>query len=308
MASKKLTQEKAVSSPSIAAGVRVGQNTVVLMLKAELTSPLEAEVISPDVLCELGNEAIRSLPVRLGNQPHRLGDFFEVEGEKSADLDLYGNLERVKWIGRGMTRGSIVSHGNTGMHLGSGMSGGNITVHGDTSDWLGAEMSGGLIQVHGRAGGQVGGAYRRSPVGMRGGDILIDRTAGLEVGRRMRGGMIAIQERVGDFAGVEMKGGILFLFGGVGIRTGAWMSAGTIVAFQPLTLLPTFLKTDPASSETIQAQLGHLQELGVPVPGQAWNRPYQRFLGDTSEAGNGEILISDPGAVEGAVETQPICN
>jgi formylmethanofuran dehydrogenase subunit C len=308
MASKKLPQVKDTSSPALAADFQVGQAAVVLMLKAELANPLEAEVISPDVLGELENAEIRALPVLLGNRPHRLGDFFEVEGEKSTHLELYGNLERVKWIGRGMTRGSIVARGNAGMHLGSGMAGGSITVYGDTSDWLGAEMSGGQIRVHGRAGGQVGGAYRRSPVGMRGGEILIDRTAGLEVGRRMRGGLISIQERVGDFAGVEMKGGTLVMFGGVGIRAGAWMSAGTIVAFQPLPLLPTFLKASPVTSETIRVPLERLQELGVPVPEQAWKRLYQRFLGDTSEDGHGEILICDSSAIEDTAPGRPFCN
>jgi formylmethanofuran dehydrogenase subunit C len=308
MASKKLLQEKVTSSPALSPDFQLGQSAVVLMLKEELTCPLEAEVISPDVLGELEIAEIRALPVLLGNRPHCLGDFFEVEGEKSTHLELYGNLERVKWLGRGMTRGSIVAHGNTGMHLGSGMAGGSITVYGDTSDWLGAEMSGGQIRVHGRAGGQVGGAYRRSPVGMRGGEILIDRTAGLEVGRRMRGGLIGIQERVGDFAGVEMKGGGLVMFGGVGIRTGAWMSAGTIVAFQPLTLLPTFLKASPVTSEAIRVHLERLQELGMPVPERARNSPYQRFLGDTSESGDGEILICDSSAVEDGGLGISVCN
>ncbi len=129
---------------------------------------------------------ILKLPVFLGNQKCQLGDFFEVDGEKSVYLELRGDLSRVKWIGRAMTQGSITIQGNAGMHLGAFMSGGTITVHGNSGDWLGAEMSGGLIHIHGKASGQVGAAYRGSNNGMQGGEIVINGSAGIEVGMRMR--------------------------------------------------------------------------------------------------------------------------
>ena len=59
-------------------------------------------------------------------------------------------MSKVKWIGRGMTRGRITIMGNAGMHLGAYMKGGAIEVSGNASDWLGAEMSGGLIRIRGQ--------------------------------------------------------------------------------------------------------------------------------------------------------------
>ena len=99
-------------------------------------------------LCGLTHAEILALPVFLGNRQRRLGEFFEVEGDGATSLELHGDLAKVKWIGKGMTRADRV-HGNAGMHLGSGMSGGTISVHGNAGDWLGAEMTGGLIHVHG---------------------------------------------------------------------------------------------------------------------------------------------------------------
>ncbi len=93
------------------------------------------------------------------------------------------------------------------MHLGAYMKGGAIDVTGNASDWLGAEMSGGLIRIRGNAGGQVGAAYRGSRSGMTDGTILIEGTAGLEVGMRMKRGLIAVGGVVRDFAGLQMKGG-----------------------------------------------------------------------------------------------------
>ena len=108
--------------------------------------PLEAEVLSPDVdRPDLAHDAVRGLPVFLGKRQCRVDDFFEVEGEGSDELEIRGDAGKVKWIGRGMTRGRIAIDGNAGMHLGAYMKGGTIEVTGNASDWVGAEMSGGLI-------------------------------------------------------------------------------------------------------------------------------------------------------------------
>jgi len=119
---------------------------VILTLKEQPTVPLEAESINPDLFVEHTHDAIRGLPVFLGKRQHCLEDFFEVEGEKGDELELRGDASRVKWIGRGMTRGRITVSGNVGMHLGAYMKGGVIEVNGHASDWVGAEMTGGLVE------------------------------------------------------------------------------------------------------------------------------------------------------------------
>src|SRR5262245_21146924 len=111
--------------------------------------PLEAEVLSPDRMVGLRPEAIRALPVFLGKRQCRLDDFFKVDGGDSDHLEIHGDAVKVKWIGRGMTRGKIIIHGNAGMHLGAYMKGGVIEVKGNASDWVGAEMTAGLIHVRG---------------------------------------------------------------------------------------------------------------------------------------------------------------
>jgi formylmethanofuran dehydrogenase subunit C len=128
---------------------------ITLTLKEQPTVPLEAESLSPDVTAALALDAIRALPVHLGKSQRRVDDFFEVEGERSDALLIRGDAARVKWIGRGMTRGRITIEGNAGMHLGAYMQGGSIEVSGNVADWLGGQMSGGLIRVRGNAGGQV---------------------------------------------------------------------------------------------------------------------------------------------------------
>jgi formylmethanofuran dehydrogenase subunit C len=264
---------------------------ITLLLKEPPIVPLEAEAISPDVTVGLTHDAIRALPVFSGKRQCRLDEFFDVEGEASDELEVRGDASRVKWIGRGMTRGRIAIAGNAGMHLGAYMKGGTIEVSGNASDWVGAEMVAGLIRIGGNAGGQVGAAYRGSPSGMKGGTILVGGTAGLEVGMRMKRGVIAIGGLARDFAGLQMKGGTIFLLGGAELRTGAWMTRGTIVSLAPISLLPTFAFACAYQPPFLPMYTKHLQALGYAIPPAAQNGVYRRYSGDAAVPGKGEILV-----------------
>src|SRR5258708_3335378 len=133
---------------------------ITLTLKKQPSVPLEAEILSPDTVAGLTHDQVCALPVHLGKHPCRLEEFFDVDGAASDELEIRGDARKVKWIGRGMTRGRIPIRGNAGMHLGAFMKGGSIEITGDAADWVGAEMTGGLIRIRGNAGGQVGAAYR----------------------------------------------------------------------------------------------------------------------------------------------------
>jgi formylmethanofuran dehydrogenase subunit C len=269
-------------------------SAITLTLKEQPTVPLEAESISPDVMADLSHDAIRSLPVFLGKRQLRLEDFFEVEGGGSEDIEVCGDAGRVKWMGRGMSRGRLAVVGNAGMHLGAYMKGGSIDVRGNASDWVGAEMTGGAIHIQGNAGGQIGAAYRGSPSGMQGGTIVIDGSAGLEVGMRMKRGIIAVKGQVRDFAGLQMKGGTIILMGGAEIRTGAWMIRGTIVSLTPLRLLPTFSHSCDYNPTFLRLYAKYLQTVGLVIPTDIDSGSYRRFVGDTSVPGKGEVLIWHP--------------
>lgn len=264
---------------------------ITLTLVEQPAVPLEAEVLSPDVMASLPHEAIRALPVHLGKRQRRLDDFFRVEGEASDELEIVGDAGHVKWIGRAMTRGRLLVSGNAGMHLGAYMKGGTIDVSGDASDWVGAEMSGGLIRVRGSVGGQAGAAYRGSASGMQDGTILIGGGAGLEVGMRMKRGTIAVAGRVRDFAGLQMKGGTIVLGDGAELRTGAWMVRGTIISLRPILLLPTFAYACTYVPTFLRLYAWHLAALGFVLPVDEASGAYQRFTGDGSVPGKGEILV-----------------
>src|SRR5262245_44760196 len=263
-------------------------------LKEQPAVPLEAEVLSPDRLAGLRHDAVRALPVFLGKRRLRLDELFDVEGDGSDDVELRGDLTRVKWIGRGMTGGKTRIAGNAGIHIGAHRKGGRIEVTGNASDWVGGEMTGGFIHIRGNAGGQVGAAYRGSPSGMNRGTILIEGSAGIEVGMRMKRGIIAVRGPVRDFAGLQMKGGSLFLLGGAELRTGAWMARGTIVCLKPIRLLPTFSYACDYQPPFMTMYSKHLHGLGFAIPYAARQGIYRRYNGDAAVPGKGEILVWEP--------------
>jgi formylmethanofuran dehydrogenase subunit C len=265
-----------------------------LTLKESLTVPLEAEVLSPDVVAALKHDAVRALPVMLGKRQHRLEDFFDVEGDGDEEIEIRGDATKVKWIGRDMTRGRVRVVGNAGMHLGAYMKGGAIEVTGNAHDWVGGEMSGGMIHVRGNAGGQLGCAYRGSTSGMSGGTILVDGSAGIELGMRMKRGLIAVHGSVRDFAGLQMKGGTIVLMSGADLRTGAWMQRGTIIAMKPLHLLPTFSFACTYTPSFLGLYAKHLKSLGIVLPR---NGGYRRYIGDAAVPGKGELLVWQPRAM-----------
>ncbi len=265
---------------------------ITLTLKEHPSVPLEAECISPDIMASHDRDSIGALPVFLGKRRLRLDEFFTIEGDSGDEIEIRGDASRVKWIGRGMARGRIRIQGNAGMHLGAYMKGGSIEVSGNVSDWVGAEMTGGLIRIHGNAGGQIGAAYRGSMAGMNGGAVLVDGSAGIEIGMRMKRGIIAMKGPVRDFAGLQMKGGTIFLLGGAEIRTGAWMIRGTIISAKPIALLPTFSYSCLYQPTFLGLYWKHLENLGYSIPPALQSGSFQRFAGDASVPGKGEILVS----------------
>lgn len=267
---------------------------IVLRLRRPPTVPLEAEVLSPDVFVDKSHAELCALTVFHGKRRLPLSEFFDVEGERSNELILQGDLNKVRWIGRAMTQGSVTVHGAVGMHLGAYMRGGRIEVHGNAGDWIGAEMNGGFIHVHGNAGGQIGAAYRGSLGGMKEGTILIDGSAGLEVGMRMRRGTIVLGGPAKDFTGLQMKGGTIVLLRGAEIRTGAWMNRGTIISLAPLKLMPTFAQAADYNPTFLNVLARHVRQFGIQLPYASSDGCYRRYAGDLSVPGKGEILVWQP--------------
>ncbi|MDH5201416.1 MAG: formylmethanofuran dehydrogenase subunit C [Candidatus Bathyarchaeota archaeon] len=264
--------------------------------------PVEAEVISPDVVSGKTLKEIEGLKVYVGNSAHRLGEFFEVEGEvaeAAADqmIVVDGSVQTIKYIGAKMTAGSILVKGCAGMHTGSQMSGGELVVEENTRDWAGAEMKGGLLRIGRDSRNLTGAAYRGSSEGMTGGCIVVDGDAGVEVGSFMRRGMIIVRGGVGPFAGVHMNGGEIFVFGRAARRLGAEAkgNGGFIACLGEVeSILPTYLYDTTYTPAFMKLYLRQMRDdLGIEEATNFIDAPFRRYRGDLAVGGNAEILIAE---------------
>ena len=112
----------------------------------------------------------------------------------------------------------------------------------------------------------------------------------------MKRGVIFIGGAVRDFAGLQMRGGTIILGGGAELRTGAWMMRGTIVSLKPLPLLPTFAYAATYNPTFIRILARTLRNLALSLPYEEREGAYERYTGDASVPGKGEILVWHPQA------------
>lgn len=265
---------------------------VVLRMKEQSTIPLEAANISPDIFAKCSYREILDLPVYYGRRKLRLGDFFTVDGEKSALITIEGDVENVKKIGSNMTCGKIVVEGSVGRHVGASMRGGRIVVRGNAADKAGVNMQGGVLWIKGNAGHQTGAARPGESRGVNHGTIIIEGNAGLELGACMRRGLIAVLGDVGEFAGARMVAGSILTFGHLGKRAGAGMKRGSVISFgTSAPLLPTYRFEALFQPVYIRVLLKHLKGLGLQFDSNLVDGSFQRYSGDINALGKGEILI-----------------
>jgi hypothetical protein len=72
------------------------------------------------------------------------------------------------------------------------------------------------------------------------------------------------------------------------------MIRGTIVSLNPIPLLPTFAYAATYNPTFLRLYARHLATLGVTLPYDECEGTYQRYTGDASVPGKGEILVWQP--------------
>jgi len=257
---------------------------VKITAKEKISLPVDAKVITPDILNGLSSPEIASLQVWEGNRRKPLSELFDVEFIDSDEDDSFtlwmkGDLKSVRRIGSHMSFGRILIDGDVGMYLGEDMNGGSIQVRGSADSWLGKNLNAGLIEVSGDAGDFVGSPTRGLTRGMRGGRIHVKGSVGNECGCWMDDGMIIVDGDIGLFGGVHMRGGVILTRGNSEGRIGASMTDGKIVVLGKVpSVLPSFTFEEVRESTR--------------VGGDRVEGPFYMFSGDLAEEGKGRLFLS----------------
>ena len=277
--------------------------TVNLTLKIDLQQRLDCSPLTPCKLANLTQAQIASIMLYYGKTKLRVDEAFDLvfsaTHSVSGNTDSITAISRIVFnncsdktdsIGDSMSLGEITINGNAGHQLGFKMSAGKITVNGNVGDFAASGMSNGLITINGHVADFLGAAIIGERKGMRGGTVIVTGNAGDRVGDQMRRGLILIEGNAGDYCASRMIAGTIGVLGNLGQYTGYGMRRGTLL----LTKRPTFHATiQDCGTHTLPFLSLLLKSF------QAFNSPFnqiksqrvQRFVGDLSANGNGEILV-----------------
>jgi len=156
---------------------------VTLSLRATFEGQLDVEGVAADRFADRSEREIAALPARLGARTARLGDFFDVRGERSTRVRVDGALAQVHGLGAGMASGELVIDGDAGRRVAAGMTGGEIVVFGSTGAEAAARVRSGLVVVAGDVG-------RDAARAMIAGTLVVCGRTGAEPGRASTRGSI----------------------------------------------------------------------------------------------------------------------
>ena len=246
--------------------------SVTLKLRSPLDGLLEIDGVTGDRLAALSEHEIAALPALMGSRAAKLGDFFDVKGERSPDVRIEGDVSR--------------------MHrLAAGMTGGSVRVVGNAGDEAGLAMAGGVLQIEGNAGDRLGAASAGASKGMSGGEIVVSGSAGMEAAARARRGLVVVMGNLGDDAARAMVAGTLVVFGRTGARAGRGSKRGSIVALGGIDVPETYWLACTYQPPHARLILTYLRRrYSVKIDDRMVDGQYRRHCGDAGNPGRGEIL------------------
>lgn len=257
--------------------------------------PKQRVDMSPLVPANLSGKTaneIANLTLQCGKQKIPVGELFTISGDDAQAVVINSSFDKLDFIGKELDGGTITVTGDAGAYLGMGMKSGEIRVSGNVGLYAACEMKKGYLEVNGDVGDFLGAALPGNKTGMKGGTILIKGNVGDRAGDHMRRGTILIEGNAGEYCGSRMTAGTIAVMGKTGRYLGYAMRRGTLLLWKQPQL--------PASFNDCGAHtLGFLPLLFASFKNSnskfadasaAFNR-VQRFAGDMSEMGRGEVLV-----------------
>jgi formylmethanofuran dehydrogenase subunit C len=266
-------------------------DAVTLTLRAAPGEPLELDGLAADRIAGLSEREIAALPAWLGAREAKLGDFFDVRGERSDRVRVEGTLTNVHGLGARMAGGELLIGGDAGRRVADGMTGGSVEVRGSVDDDAGLAMAGGVLKISGSAGDRLGAAAPGASKGMTGGEIVVLGSAGADAAARARRGLVVVARDAGADAARAMIAGTLVVFGRTGPRPGRGSKRGSIVALGGIEVPVTYWFACTYEPPHVRLLLTYLRRrYGLTIDDRMIGGRYRRHCGDAGNPGRGEIL------------------
>ncbi|MCK9619063.1 MAG: formylmethanofuran dehydrogenase subunit C [Methylobacter sp.] len=243
-------------------------------------------------LAEMQSAEIAALTLQNGKRKIRVDELFDITGSDAQNIVIKSGFDKLDFIGKELDGGRITVEGDAGAYLGLGMKSGEIEVSGDVGIYAACEMKKGNLSINGNAGDFLGAALPGNKMGMKGGTILVKGNVGERAGDHMRRGNILIEGNAGDYCGSRMTAGTIAVMGQTGKHLGFAMRRGTLLLWNQPQASARFNDCGAHTLAFLPILFASFKKLNSAFANNsaAFSR-VQRYAGDMSEMGRGEILV-----------------
>ncbi len=243
-------------------------------------------------LADMQPVEIAALTLQNGKRKIRVDELFDITGSDAQNIVIKGSFDKLDFIGKELDGGRITVEGDAGAYLGLGMKSGEIEVSGDVGLYAACEMKKGFLKINGNAGDFLGAALPGNKMGMKGGAILVKGNVGERAGDHMRRGNILIEGNAGDYCGSRMTAGTIAVMGQTGRYLGFAMRRGTLLLWNQPQASARFNDCGAHTLAFLPILFASFKKLNSKFADSsaAFNR-VQRYAGDMSEMGRGEVLV-----------------
>jgi len=267
-------------------------SALTLTLKTQPKQRVDMSPLVPTNLAGKSMAEIAAIALQCGKPLIPVGELFDISGDDAQNIVINNSFAKLDFIGKELENGTMTVNGDVGAYLGMGMKSGNIVVHGNVGLYAACEMKKGYLEINGNAGDFLGGALPGNKIGMKGGTILVKGNAGDRVGDHMRRGLILIEGNVGDYCAARMTAGTIAVMGNLGRYLGYAMRRGTVLLWNQPQLLASFNDCGAHTLGFLPLLFNSFKQINSKFADTsfAFNR-VQRYAGDMSEMGRGEVLV-----------------
>ncbi len=235
---------------------------------------------------------IAAIELDNGKRKVRVDALFKISGSDAQHIVIENSFAKLDFIGRDLAGGQITVQGSAGAYLGMAMQNGVIKVTQDAGIFAACEMKNGYLQIDGNAGDFLGAALPGDKMGMKGGMVLVKGNVGERAGDHMRRGNILIEGDAGDYCGSRMTAGTIAVMGCTGRYPGYAMRRGTLLLWRQPMLSASFNDCGAHTLAFLPILFASLRRLDSRfADSSAAFKRVQRYCGDMSELGRGEVLV-----------------
>ena len=266
-------------------------NKIELTPRIIIDSDLNLEELSNIDISKSNKRKLETLKIKYRNKTCFLRNIFKINIEKDSTNKIIIKKSNHFFQNLGLNWKSdlLEVFGDAGSFLGANMIGGKVILHGSCNNFLGSNMGGGEIIVKKNAENFVGASSFGNLVGMTNGKIIIHGNVGNFLAYKMRRGLIMIKGNVGDNCANFLIAGTIIVSGNIGNDFCLGMKRGSLVLNKkPKNILFRFKDCGIHELNYYKILSSLLKNLGFKK-----SLVFKKFIGDRTNSGLGEILISE---------------